>query len=477
MYPSQSESASPVAESNPEEVLKLSCPECSGILNIRRKHIGIAGKCVHCKTPVTAIELSPGNVALIGGQKTEPMPAQVTPAPVEAAVEAEPAQMEAPQTIPPEITPEPVSENFQEVESKVEGENGSDSQWGFPPSVDATTELDSSPVENMSDQTGSEFKEFVVPDLSSFAPTDSEAKENGSFEAVPPLENNAMEHNSVESLSSDAQNPVPGSSPFQTGSPLFAPPSESPLISPISEGANETKANAPVEDFGSISPFSTAPSGGEPGFAESLFGGSQSGNEGDQEPKPSSPFGSPLGAPPIQESAEEEEEVVLDGDGRPMKPMSEEEKAQFGKDMMKFGGYHDRSKWPKRILKFFMMIAVLAGLGYAAYVFLPEEQVMKIKDKVVNWLEPGSVFFDILPFEISSDSEGGEGGTKVRIKAIDGFNQLTDDFGAYMEAADDNLNSVLPEGAEKIPEREKAEKMEMPDIPKLPFKLPGSGGE
>lgn len=106
----------------------------------------------------------------------------------------------------------------------------------------------------------------------------------------------------------------------------------------------------------------------------------------------------PLFAQPDEKKEDEPEgEVVLDGDGRPMRPMTEEEKEQFGKDMMKFGGYHQRSPWRKRVLKFFITIGVLCGLGYAGYYFMPDDLAEKAKAKVLNFLEPGSVLADFLP--------------------------------------------------------------------------------
>lgn len=57
--------AAPAAASSQEEVLKLACPQCSGMLNLRRKHIGIAGKCVHCDHPVTAVDQGATGVQLV----------------------------------------------------------------------------------------------------------------------------------------------------------------------------------------------------------------------------------------------------------------------------------------------------------------------------------------------------------------------------------------------------------------------------
>jgi len=38
----------------------------------------------------------------------------------------------------------------------------------------------------------------------------------------------------------------------------------------------------------------------------------------------------------------------------------------------------------------------------------------------------------------------------VPIKAIDGFNQLTEDLDAYLDAADQNLNETMSEGARML---------------------------
>jgi hypothetical protein len=49
-----------------EETLRLKCPTCSGGLNLKRRHLGITGQCVHCQTPLTALEKD-GTIQVVAG--------------------------------------------------------------------------------------------------------------------------------------------------------------------------------------------------------------------------------------------------------------------------------------------------------------------------------------------------------------------------------------------------------------------------
>tara|TARA_R110000850_G_scaffold54468_1_gene129655 strand:+ start:1981 stop:2898 length:918 start_codon:yes stop_codon:yes gene_type:complete len=289
---------------------------------------------------------------------------------------------------------------------------------------------------------------------------------------------------SAEPIADDAQ---------QFTSPLLAPtagPTPVPAFQyDATEAVNSDAGSGddvPAETPAGMSPFLTGSEVGDSSFTEPSF------DEGvgniSASPEQKSPFsamgpstGSPLFAPvgtvpekPVKQ--EEEEEVILDGDGRPMKPMTNEEKEQFGKEIMSFSGDHKRSKWSKRILRFFITIAVLAGVGYAAYVFMPQDQAAKLKDMVAKYLEPGSVLFDFIPVEMETIPEGEEGAgeTRIKIKAIENLNQLTTEIDGYLDTAEENLNSTMSDG-HKLSERERNEKMEVPSLPKMPFNLPGTG--
>ncbi|NRB75819.1 MAG: hypothetical protein HRU46_15775 [Verrucomicrobiales bacterium] len=470
MTPSaQSSTAAPVDTGSHEEVLKLVCPQCRGTLNLLRKHIGIAGKCVHCHHPVTAVDQGNSGVQLIctktlqAAEAAEAAAAQPSP-PVEPVVEEKKAEI-----VPEPVAPTPPVEEPPPFEEPAPAAAPVEEQaHAMPPGFEIPQ---ATPCVSMTGE---------VPDPAPEVALEPKAEE-------PPVEKAPEPQPAKETPA------VSGDGGFGSGSALFANPGgasakadmfkEPAQAGDLNEGWG---TNTPTETHASISPFATgsaAPEEPSDSMGGSLFGESVA-HSFDFEAKsafsepattPASSGSSPLFAQPDEKKDDEpEEEVVLDGDGRPMRPMTEEEKEQFGKDMMKFGGYHQRSPWRTRVLKFFITVSVLCGLGYAGYYFMPDDMADKVKAKVVTFLEPGSVLADFLPFEIGTDPDTGEEG-QVRIKAIDGFNQLTDDLDAYLDAADQNLNETMSEGA-KMPEREKKEKMEAPQIPKLPFALPGMGG-
>ncbi len=125
-------------------------------------------------------------------------------------------------------------------------------------------------------------------------------------------------------------------------------------------------------------------------------------------------------------------------------------------------------------MKFVATITVLAGIGYAGYVFMPEEQIKVAKAKVFDWLEPGNVLMQYLPFEIG-ESEDGE--KEVKIKALEGLADLTDQMDDYLTTAEDQLNSTLPEGAEGYKREKPIDTPELPELPSIPgLKIPGLPG-
>jgi hypothetical protein len=317
------------------------------------------------------------------------------------------------------------------------------------------------------------------------APTDSAS----SFVDEPILPELTPESKTNENPATDkpAETPDPSDDPFE----YDALPKQSALFNSVETevGVNSGwGTKVPNQNHASISPFSTGSaaldgaSDPEPGFAEALF--QEKGNSSaPSSVEPKSPFASsgdsaasspaaPEGtASPFASIGQEpsgEEPVVLDGDGRPMAPMTDEEKDAFAREMMELGDYHKRSPWVRRIRRFFVTLVVLVGGTYAAYVFMPRDLAKEYKNKALSYLEPGSVLLDFLPFEIADDPEGEEGDKRIKIKAIDGLNQLTDQMDGYLNSADENLR----ESGATVEEREKIEHMEGPNIPKLPFNLP-----
>lgn len=451
-FPSQNPVAHPA---DPEEVLKLTCPACSGVLNLRRKHMGIEGKCVHCAIPVIAEESGgQASLRLIGAPEPSPA-AQPEPTPEPEVEEAKPT-LEMPELSPPREESAPAS--------------AGGSTWGFP-NRDENSAADDAAVKDLLGlgDTVAEGKPSEEPmkDVNSASdplfpkepesfpssgaePMEEEMKSEPLAElpsmtepaiAMPEEEEPAAAESEVEECDGDsgAEEDAPSfaDTPNFGGSMLddegLLPSAASSALfgggdstSPASERSSDEEGGintgwgtkVPTQNHASISPFSTGSAHPDPGFAETLF------KEGESVPashiEAKSPFGEAEGAPavggalfadPVEkvDKPEGDEEVVLDGDGRPMKPMTEEEKEAFAKEMMQVGEFHKRPKWFLRLRKFVVTMIVLGGLGYAAYVFMPQDKVEEWKAQALDWLEPGSVLLDFLPFELEDVPEG-EGG-------------------------------------------------------------------
>ena len=543
-FPANSPAASPP---DPEEVLNLFCPICNTGLNIRRKHVGVEGKCVQCKTAVTAKDAG-GKIALVAAN------APMTQAMPEAPTEAEPVQEARAQTpgipTPPYESPAPNAETPAPASPQLSNppqpepeepaaasafsspEAPPASPWGFPGRDQESEESPSPPAHSMpalqpeqdvSKPSGleasapSEFATFedkastpeALPESENedASPIDSSTGNSSSLFDSPPIPDRNLQPASADNQPNKAPEETPGtqaafndpaasesesksstmedSSFFlekdvpmpNAGSALFGGQNTAAESDDEISGEINTSWGAKVPSSGhaSISPFNDNDSSA--GFAESLFREKAVEQSITEEIEPKSPFAEPtdpaLGggalfsspAAPSAPKTEPEEEVVLDGDGRPMKPMSDEEKDHFAKEMMQVGEYHKRSPWLVKIVKFLITLCVLGGLGYAGYIFMPDEKVKEWKQKTLDWLEPGSVLLDFLPVEIV-ENENGE--KEMKVKAVESLNEFSSEMDAYLDASDQNLR----ESGADVPEREKTEKMEGPKIPKLPFELP-----
>lgn len=535
-------SGATAASGDLDEVIKLRCPVCDTGLNLRRKHLGVAGKCVKCLTPVMAREMAGGVVlarldepesapepvkevepASQPEQVTEPSPVAEDLSPVDDTVsqQSELAQLSdepstskfewpAPEEAPvrkAEIEPVAEGEDFQrpvvDVVDKVPAKKDQESMWGFPERDEDSTassekieQVEESPMDFDLPESPASFDEFGTSELTALFGDASEAAPAAERKAEPESAESGDDVSAEESPASPFTN---FASPFDDDmgmatSSLFsnAPTAQKPAEPETAASESETDGGVstgwgtkvPTQSHASISPFSTGSAEEEsPGFAEALFRGKASES---QSFEPKSPFASPsedgpsggaLFAAPAKKEAKKadapestEEEVVLDGDGRPLRAMTDEEKEQFAQDMMKYGGYHQKSKWAKRIRKFFITTALLIGVGYGTYVFLPREVAKGWKNKTLEWLEPGFSALEFLPVEIV-EVEGGEPGEKqIKVKAAEQLQEFSGKFDAYLDQADQNLRDS---GATMPDEREKAPLPEMPKLPDLPFKLPG----
>ncbi|MEM6915980.1 MAG: hypothetical protein AAF491_05375 [Verrucomicrobiota bacterium] len=514
------------SQSTPDDaVIKLKCPECSGGLNLRRKHLGIRGKCVHCKAPITAVE-EDGVIFLKLSRESAPSPkpaATETPAPApvaEAPPLIEPAVVPtgltkesisapdpSPREIPADLTPPatadgdlesrfippPIPQAREEDSASATEEENLKSAWGFP-----TREEDSiapiAPRPKPAENEDVEAPASSVEKEPKEEPVGSGLPEGFGFSEAPSFSLGGTASGAGETESESPT--LPSTNP----SDLFESKTDSTEVPHFSNEEESGELNAgwgakvPDQNHASISPFSTGSAEPDPGFAETLFREKAKEETGKIEPK--SPFGE-IGAPddaPVASGAlfsdsvtqrikppapapkpDQEKEVVLDGDGRPLREMTPEEKERFAKDIMTFS--QDRRKsspWLRRIFRFFVTMAVLGGIGYAAYVFMPEEQVEAAKAKVFDWLEPGSVLLDYLPFDVA-ESENGE--KEIKIKALEGLDNLSNQMDSYLSTAEDQLNETLPEGAEGFKHESPIEMPEMPKVPNIPgVKMPPMPG-
>ncbi len=96
-----------------------------------------------------------------------------------------------------------------------------------------------------------------------------------------------------------------------------------------------------------------------------------------------------------------EEKVILDGDGRPLRPMTKEEEEEFAKNFFKYENARTKPRWVKRILRkvkrMLIGFCLLAGIAAVAACFVPKEKLLAWKKGAIEWLEPGMAVLDYLP--------------------------------------------------------------------------------
>ena len=52
----------------------------------------------------------------------------------------------------------------------------------------------------------------------------------------------------------------------------------------------------------------------------------------------------------------------------------------------------------KKIFKFFLTIGIIGGIAFAANAFVPAAKWSELKQQAIDWLEPGAVILEKLPF-------------------------------------------------------------------------------
>lgn len=221
----------------------------------------------------------------------------------------------------------------------------------------------------------------------------------------------------------------------------------------------------PKESHASISPFATQDELGS-SFADSLFrtkAEKEIATSGSGVPSSfASPFvpAAPKAAAPSEAAAparDRAERVILDGDGRPMRPMTPEEEEEFAKNFFRYENSRTKPRWAKRILRKLKRILVgfclLAGIAAVAACFVPKEKLHAWRQGAIEWLEPGMAIFDYLPEKLRpkwlpQSKFGIDGGLdetgrpKKKMNAFEGLDKLKGDVGNMRKAADAQLKEL-----------------------------------
>ncbi len=392
-----------------EEALRLECPRCGGWLNLKRRHLGLKGQCVHCRAPLTALEEG-GVVRVIGEEASV---AIVSPAVADAVASPELPACPAPPEIP--------------AEEPSVGE-------ALCPALASTA---SPPA----------LLELELPESLAIHP--EEESFGGRREALTPPE----------------PTPEPVGSPFG-GDAGFALSFDSPFASEAESHSIAPAWNArfPSEGHTGSTPFGGTGSGNS--YADSLFRQtgtkpSPAGMDGGGEFTPSVPSASSVGngdpEAPATPRRDSQERVILDGDGRPMRPMTKEEEAAFASNFFKYQNARSKPRWVKRLRKAairFLIAFCVVGFGVGGVaVIAPKEKVLAWKVKAIEFLKPGMAILDFLPDNLRPDwlprTEFGidagvdeNGAPKKKLNAFEGLDKLKGDVGEMRGAADAQLEEL-----------------------------------
>lgn len=431
-------------------MIRLECPECSGRLNLRRVHLGVAGKCVHCTAPITAVE--EGGVVLV--KRSCDLLSRRPDSPISTTTVSDPVEEASSYPVPPPLSPQDsVSTRGSPGRDEKSGDTVGDSlsaeaeitnvPAGFSKHEAANGAGPASPQNFHVSEISSEEIPSSPPSLAGEGEIVSEEVESGErfetgkeagtgekpgtgfgFSATPKDE--LIDGGLAEESSSEMTTfagPEDFSDLFETKSDFASSPLFSTSSHEVSSGWG---TKVPDQKHASISPFSTGSAEPDPGFAETLFREKAMENTANIQPRspfiefdanqnstpsPDALFGS-LSGP--AEPATSEHEAVLDGAARPLREMTPEEPKRSPQDVMHLGDSRKGSSPLKRIAKLVTTIVLLGGIGLGAYVFLPQEKGGEVKAKIIEWIESGSVLMQYLPFEIGS-SEGGETGSSAAI--------------------------------------------------------------
>ncbi len=455
---------SPDAKPAAEETLRLKCDQCGGGLVLKRRHLGIKGQCVHCQVPLMAIE-EDGVIRVVSERPVfAPEPAVSAPEPVPVETLAAQVETEAPavagswsladfgepaapavaseEPVPMDMVPAPAADTSMFGFGAVAGAGASTAiSWDLADF--------GRPAAAVADQVVKEPTAPVVPELQPPLPT---RDGDNLFGGKP---DNLLAPDGVAPASAEASPFGQSSGGFSIGVPSFLGNDDA---APVNAAWG---TNVPKEAHASISPFGTGSAGG--GFAESLFREKVEKENASHHTvamsafAPVSPTPEAVPATPAAPHRDCEEKVILDGDGRPMRPMTKEEEEDFAKNFFKYENARSTPRWVKRLRKMairsLVIFCLIGGAGGGVAAFTPKEQLVEWKTKAINWLEPGMAILDYLPEkwrpkwlpESKFGIDGGvgeDGKPKKKMNAFEGLDKLKGDIGNMRGSADDELKKL-----------------------------------
>lgn len=447
-----------------DETLRLKCDQCGGGLVLKRRHLGIKGQCVHCQVPLMAVE-EDGVVRVVSerpvftpspepsgeaGMTVPGMPPALDDVPEIPAAET-PAVTKEPEPALPWSIPSP-AESVETATAPPAPLTG----FNFPlePSAPETPLPWAPPA--ASEAAGPSLEErftsssgSTTPELQPPPPTrDGDNLFGGKPEGFSAIE-------------------APASPPVKS-SPFGDQPGGFSLSFPTMFGGEENGAavapawgtNVPKEGHASISPFGTGTAG--EGFAESLYREKVEKENASHHAvampafeAPASVEGGPFAEQPAKRDCEEK--VILDGDGRPMRPMTKEEEEDFAKNFFKYENARSTPRWVRRLrktaMRFLILVCILGAGGGGVAAFTPKEKLLEWKKEAIEWLEPGMAILDYLPekwrpkwlpqskFGIDAGLDE-NGQPKKKMNAFEGLDKLKGDIGNMRGAADAELEAL-----------------------------------
>lgn len=497
------------------EVIRLLCPACTGGLNLQRRHIGIEGSCVHCHSPIRAAVRPNGEVfAEIPVKMVPPQspPQEIAPPREEKPKPTSFAQIDTPELETPEKTGTrfPLPESTPDVKNKAPGteehasapashtpevtaDTGSaNSPWGFPkPAQNRPAFSEPPPSAKPAAETSSTVSESHAPEPPAFESTPPsldqvkpvipevpdtpfQPKEETAFGIPMAVESGAgiEEPNKAspfspprETLDSIAnEKPVsseavvkenPHDSERKTVPPLFAQQKGS-TSSSLFESEEEEESHAPPPLPPTEKPVSPFPPENRedepaPGFAEALFP--------KKEPQQASPFSTEQAGPPAlgQQQAQtpppfgppktEEAADKLETKADPAPPASSPKPSRVFNE----GSVSGTTAAITKIMRLVIVLTLLGGFAYAAFILTPPAKVAAMKVQIKEWLKPGAVLKEYLPFKVSI---------------------WEDEAPAPETTSEDQANPVIPESPAPAPEKAPPVSTEEKPEPEIPTRTP-----